>query len=64
MRFIEKDDMTIKRILVFTLFTILFFPSSSTLTADRDSCQICHTNESMLKFLFKPPAMQASEGEG
>jgi hypothetical protein len=28
------------------------------------SCQICHTNEGALKALFKPPAMQASEGEG
>jgi hypothetical protein len=43
---------------------VFFFPSSSTNAAATSSCQICHTNEGVLKALFKPPAMEAGEGEG
>ncbi len=53
---------------VFVLWSVLllvfFFPSSSTIATGTSSCQICHTSEGALKALFKPPAMQAGEGEG
>lgn len=53
---------------VFVLWSVLllvfFFPSSSTIATGTNSCQICHTHEAVLKALYKPPAMEAGEGEG
>lgn len=46
------------------LFLTFFFPSSSTIATGTSSCQLCHTNEGVLKALFKPPAMETGEGEG
>lgn len=53
---------------IFVLWSVLLlvfsFPSSSTIADDMNSCMICHTNESVLKALFKPPVVKAGEGEG
>jgi hypothetical protein len=53
---------------MFILWSILlfsfFFPASATVATGTNSCQDCHTNESVLKALFKPPAMEVGEGEG
>jgi hypothetical protein len=53
---------------VFVLWSVLllvfFLPSSSTIATGTNSCQICHTHEAVLKALYKPPAMEAGEGEG
>ncbi len=34
------------------------------LYANTSSCVNCHTNDSIMKSLHKPPAIQAGEGEG
>lgn len=41
------------------ILLVFFFPSSTTDATSTNSCQICHTNEGLLKALFKPPAMKA-----
>jgi hypothetical protein len=37
---------------------------SNSIAADSSSCITCHTNESMMKILHKPPPMPEGEGEG
>ncbi len=56
--------MKVRFVLWFVLLLVILFPSSSTIADSASSCQICHTNEGILKSLFKPPAMKAGGGEG
>lgn len=30
----------------------------------KNGCLMCHTNDKMMKMLYKPPAVTAGEGEG
>jgi len=51
------------------LFVILLSYFSSPVSAKTNqaqvsSCVACHTNDQILKRLFVPPKVQASEGEG
>lgn len=32
--------------------------------ADKNSCLVCHTNEGILKSLYRPPEIKGGEGEG
>jgi hypothetical protein len=32
--------------------------------AEKSSCLTCHTNDAMMKALYKPPAMESGEAEG
>ncbi len=54
-----------KRYAVFCLFFLLLslfaFP---VLAAPTGSCVACHTSETMMKSLHKPPSLPAGEGEG
>lgn len=43
---------------------IALFSGSLIFAAAPSSCVTCHTNESLMKSLHKPPPMPASEGEG
>jgi hypothetical protein len=55
--------MNAKFVLWSVLILVFFFPSSSHTAAD-SGCVICHTNDAILKSLYKPPVIQAGEGEG
>ncbi|HOO40653.1 MAG TPA: hypothetical protein PK425_11420 [Syntrophales bacterium] len=46
------------------LLLFLVFSSSSTVAVDQSGCLTCHTNEKIIKMLYKPPATGPSEGEG
>ncbi len=49
------------------LIGLILFPvflSSSTVATDQSSCLTCHTNDALMKMLYKPPATGPSEGEG
>jgi len=45
------------------IWLTFFFPASQTIAASQNNCQVCHTHEGVLKVLFKPPTVQAGEGE-
>jgi hypothetical protein len=47
--------------LLFIAFLQLFF-TQATLAAVDSSCVTCHTNESLMKTLHKPPSMPEGEG--
>ncbi|MDA8123848.1 MAG: hypothetical protein M0009_01490 [Deltaproteobacteria bacterium] len=32
--------------------------------AARESCLVCHTNDKMMKMLYKPPELSSGEAEG
>jgi hypothetical protein len=32
--------------------------------AAKNGCLTCHTNDKMMKMLYKPPALEGGEGEG
>lgn len=46
------------------LILVFLLPSSSIVATGTNTCQTCHTNEGILKTLYKPPAVKAGEGEG
>jgi hypothetical protein len=56
--------MKTKLALSFTLLLLLAFHASSTVAAVKSSCLMCHTSDTIMKGLYKPPSMSASEGEG
>jgi hypothetical protein len=43
---------------------LLVWQGSGFAAAAKNGCLTCHTNDAMMKSLYKPPAMQAGEGEG
>jgi hypothetical protein len=45
------------------IFFILVFPFP-VFAAPSNSCIVCHTNESLMKSMHKPPPLPASAGEG
>jgi hypothetical protein len=49
-------------LVILILFLLLYV--SVSFAAPTVSCVTCHTNESLMKALHKPPPMPASEGEG
>ncbi len=46
------------------LIVFLAFQSSSTVAVDQSSCITCHTNDAVIKVLYKSPVTGPSEGEG
>ena len=38
--------------------------SQGVLAATPNTCVNCHTNDSLMKAMYKPPALHPSEGEG
>ncbi|KAF0156345.1 MAG: hypothetical protein FD159_1764 [Syntrophaceae bacterium] len=51
--------------LLFIAFLQLFFTQAILAAVDSSSCVTCHTNESLIKSLYKaPPLLHAEEGEG
>ena len=38
--------------------------SQGVLAATPNTCVNCHTNDSLMKAIYKPPALPPSEGEG
>lgn len=53
-----------KKILLITVPLILLIIYGYTTAAMQSSCVTCHTSESILKKLCKPPQVPAGEGEG
>ncbi|MCX7982299.1 MAG: hypothetical protein N2572_05250 [Syntrophales bacterium] len=47
-------------LLIVMVVFMLLFPS----LGDTSSCVSCHTNESIMKSLYRPPHIPAGEGEG
>ena len=57
--------MVKKNILVGFLFILgLLLFVSPALSAVSNSCVMCHTNESLMKSMHKPPELPKSAGEG
>ncbi len=53
-----------KKILLITVPLILLIIYGYTTAAMQSSCITCHTSESILKKLCKPPQVAPGEGEG
>lgn len=53
-----------KKIFLITIPLILLFIYGYTTAAMQSSCITCHTSDSILKKLCKPPQVAAGEGEG
>jgi len=46
---------------------LILFPallSSSTVAVDKSNCMTCHTDDSAIKALYKPPVIDTHAGEG
>ena len=46
------------------LISCVLLWSASASAASSNSCTGCHTNDAVMKSLYKPPAMPVGEGEG
>lgn len=59
----KRDRGLSKCFLIISLFIYLlsFIPAVS---SGQDSCVKCHTDENILKTLYKPVKIESSEGEG
>ena len=57
-----------KHILKFRMILLAAFAalcvSRAVLAATPNTCVNCHTNESLMKAMYKPPILPPSEGEG
>lgn len=56
--------MKTKNIMSSFLILVIFLVSSSCIAANTSSCVTCHTNEAIMKSLYKAPVLPPSEGEG
>jgi hypothetical protein len=55
----------INRLIFFSfLFAATLVFVGNSIAANSSNCITCHTNESMMKILHKPPPMPEAEGEG
>jgi hypothetical protein len=45
-------------------FLLLVWQGAGFAATARSSCLSCHTNDAMMKALYKPPAMEGGEAEG
>ena len=52
----------LKFISLFVFLSLLY--SSGCFAAATNSCVTCHTNDMLMKSLYKPPSLPPSEGEG
>jgi hypothetical protein len=52
-----------KSFIFLVIFIVLLFACVS-FAAETNSCVMCHTSDSLMKSLHKPPPMPAGEGEG
>ncbi len=67
-----KDDMNhhgsgMKKYVIFALLCLFFLILWSVplfAAAPANSCVMCHTNESLMKSMHKPPSLPVSTGEG
>ncbi|MDD5168081.1 MAG: hypothetical protein PHN75_04625 [Syntrophales bacterium] len=48
----------------FIAILVFLIVSSVSFAAPTSNCITCHTNDSIIKSLYKPPAMPEGEGEG
>jgi len=57
-----------KKAIIFVLIILFSVPLAFLLEAQQttatSACVKCHTNENILKILYKPPKIDVSEGEG
>ena len=57
-----------KRKILWGLAAVVLLPAWQALpgyaAAAQESCLTCHTNDKMMKMLYKPPAIESSEAEG
>lgn len=53
-----------KKVFLITVPLILLIVYGYTTAAVQSSCVTCHTSDSILKKLVKPPQVTAGEGEG
>ncbi len=60
----KKITLFISMLFVILLSYLISPVSAKTNQAQVSSCVACHTNDQILKRLFVPPKVQASEGEG
>ena len=56
--------MKMKSVVSSCLILIFSLIYSSCIAAGPNSCVTCHTNETMMKSLYKAPVLPPSEGEG
>lgn len=50
--------------LIFLVIFIVWLCACASIAAETNSCVMCHTSDSLMKSLHKPPPMPAGEGEG
>jgi len=55
-----KTKITVFLVLILFLASL----SSSTVALDKSNCMTCHTNDSAIKALYKPPVIDTHAGEG
>jgi hypothetical protein len=54
-----------RKIVIYFIFVFLFYYGLVPESFSKESaCVKCHTDEAVLKSLFKPPKISAEEGEG
>jgi cytochrome c553 len=58
-----QGKFTFVLILGLALFLGVAYPSSA-LSSEVTGCVRCHTDEQILKRIYKPPKVDSSEGEG
>jgi len=49
---------------LFTVFLLSNLLGSAVYSATPNSCVACHTNEAVMKSLYKPPSIPQDQGEG
>ncbi len=60
----KKNTIFISMLFIILLFYLASPAHSKSNQAQVSACVKCHTNDQILKTLFIPPKVQASEGEG
>lgn len=53
-----------KFLVVFLSMLVAMLYGSMIFAADPNNCVTCHANESLMKSMYKPPVLPASQGEG
>ena len=56
--------MKVKRFFFSLLISVFLLGSAHLYAANPNSCTNCHTNETIIKSLYKAPVLPPSEGEG
>ncbi|MGV8058486.1 MAG: hypothetical protein AB2L12_10745 [Smithellaceae bacterium] len=59
-----KNQQKFFSFFIVSLFSLPLLYSSASFAAVKDSCVMCHINESLMNSLHKPLPVPAGEGEG